>query len=199
VSIDVTAMRAAAKTTGIRAYPAQIWMLATAANHHPEFRTSLDENGNPGVWDQIDPLYTVLARSTETFSGIWSTYTPDFPAFYRRYLADVETWADGSYEPQAPLPGNLLNISSLPWLDFTGFNLNLPTNYLLPILTIGKYQEAEGRTLMPLAVQVHHAVCDGLHLARFVEEVRAIAASADEWMMRATGVLSPETSRTRGS
>jgi len=37
------------------------------------------------------------------------------------------------------MPANVFNISSIAWISFTGFNLNLPkvTDYLLPIFTTG--------------------------------------------------------------
>ena len=41
-----------------------------------------------------------------------------------------------------------------------------------PIFTMGKYQEENGRTLLPLAIQVHHGVCDGFHLCRFVNSLQ---------------------------
>jgi len=84
--------------------------------------------------------------------------------------------------PQGAEPPNILNISSIPWVAFTGFNLNLPTDYLLPILTIGRHAEQDGATRMPLAIQVHHAVCDGYHLGRFVEHVQGLADAAPDWM-----------------
>ena len=31
----------------------------------------------------------------------------------------------------------------------------------------------EGKTLLPLAVQVHHGVCDGFHLCRFLNGLQA--------------------------
>lgn len=62
----------------------------------------------------------------------------------------------------------------LPWASFQGFNLNLQKGYdfLQPIFTMGKYQEENGRTLLPLAIQVHHGVCDGFHLCRFVNSLQ---------------------------
>ena len=59
----------------------------------------------------------------------------------------------------------------VPWLSFTGFHLNRSGSgkYLLPIFTMGKFVEREGRRLLPLAVQVHHAACDGYHVGKFVE------------------------------
>ncbi len=30
----------------------------------------------------------------------------------------------------------------------------------------------QNQCLLPLAVQVHHSVCDGLHLSRFIDELK---------------------------
>ena len=43
---------------------------------------------------------------------------------------------------------------------------------LLPIFTMGKYFERDGKRLLPLAIQVHHAVCDGYHVGVFVEKLQ---------------------------
>ena len=44
----------------------------------------------------------------------------------------------------------------------------------IPIFTLGKYYEEDGKILLPLAVQVHHAVCDGFHICRFVNELQEL-------------------------
>jgi chloramphenicol O-acetyltransferase type A len=64
-------------------------------------------------------------------------------------------------------------------LDFTAFNLNVFSNepYFLPIFTIGKHKKDDERTLMPLAIQCHHAVCDGYHVRKFVEALRKMATN----------------------
>ena len=58
-------------------------------------------------------------------------------------------------------------------------NLNLQKgySYLIPIFTLGKYYEEDGRIVLPLAVQVHHAVCDGFHICRFVNELQELINS----------------------
>ncbi len=35
----------------------------------------------------------------------------------------------------------------------------------------------DGRIVLPLAVQVHHAVCDGFHICRFVNELQELINS----------------------
>ena len=64
----------------------------------------------------------------------------------------------------------------VPWISFEGFNLNLQKgyDYLLPIFTMGKCYEENQRYRLPLAVQVHHGVCDGFHLSRFVNELQEL-------------------------
>ena len=54
--------------------------------------------------------------------------------------------------------------------------MNLPKGekYLLPIFTVGKFYEQSNRILLPLAVQVHHAVCDGFHTSRFINELQEL-------------------------
>lgn len=39
---------------------------------------------------------------------------------------------------------------------------------------MGRFYEAGGRVLPPLAVQVRHAVCDGFHLCGFVNELQEL-------------------------
>lgn len=72
------------------------------------------------------------------------------------------------------MPENSFDVSMIPWAAFEGFNLNLEKgyDYLKPIFTMGKYQWVNGRAVLPLAVQVHHAVCDGFHVCRFVQELQ---------------------------
>ncbi len=186
VPIDVGRLREEARRRRLKEYPAQIYLLARAANRFPEFRMSLDAEGRLGYWDVVSPSYTAMRPGAETFSCVWTEYADSFQAFYPACVRDIAAYATGAFSPKQPEPPNLFNISSVPWLDFTAFNLNVYAEgtYLLPIFTIGKYAESGGTTTMPLAIQAHHAVCDGLHLGRFVEAVRQMIQDCPRWMDR---------------
>ena len=84
--------------------------------------------------------------------------------------------------PKPNPPENTFPVSMLPWATFEGFNLNLQNGYryLLPIFTLGRVFTENGRRLMPLAAQVHHGVCDGFHLCRFVREVQELLDTLGE-------------------
>ena len=136
---------------------------------------SLDEAGRPGVWDELHTSYTVFHKDTETFSCLWTPYYEDPAEYFAAYLRDLARWgAAEGYEPQPDVPKNIYYASMLPWESFEGFNLNLQKGwgFLLPTFTFGKYTEHEGRITLPLAIQVHHAACDGFHACRFIAELR---------------------------
>ena len=170
VMIDISNI----KKRGIKLYPAMLYCLTRAVNLHEEFRTSFDQNGRVGVFETMNPSYTVFHEESGTFSSIWSEFKDDFAEFSAVYSQDVELYGskEGFFtKPNAP--DNLFNVSMVPWETFGGFNLNLSDfTYLLPIFTLGRFYEQGGKTLMPLAAQVHHAVCDGYHLHIFLDDLR---------------------------
>lgn len=164
-------------------YPALLHSLAAVVNRHREFRMALDEQGGLGWYDQLSPSYTLFHPQTETFSCLWTEYTPDYALFLHRYKEDLRLYGEvEAFEAKPHTPAATFNVSMIPWQTFTGFHLELPRGetYLLPIFTLGRYHSVEGRLKMPLALQVHHAVCDGFHACRFVEELQA-------WIDKGTG------------
>lgn len=172
VRLDITALR----QRGHRLYPALLHALTAIVNRHPEFRTDLGPDGEPGVYSEMHPCYTVFHPDDETFSNLWTAYDPDLDRFCAAYEQDLRLYGQRrGFTGKPGCPPNSFTVSMIPWATFEGFNLNLQDSYryLLPIFTLGKYREENGRTWLPLAMQVHHAVCDGYHACRFAEELQA--------------------------
>ncbi|MFJ5936281.1 type A chloramphenicol O-acetyltransferase [Streptomyces sp. NPDC093071] len=179
VELDATAFAAALRRSSRKTYLAQVWALSTVVNRHEEFRMCLTASGEPAVWPVVHPAFTVLNPERETFACVWTPHDPDFGAFHDAaapLLAEHARATD--LFPQGDLPPNAFDVSSLPWTSFTGFDLNIRGgwDHLAPIFTLGRYAEREGRVLLPLAVQVHHAAADGFHTARLVNELGALLA-----------------------
>lgn len=175
VELDVTRFIDKTKDRNIKFYFAMIYMISSVVNNREEFRMALNEDGKVGIFDVVYPDYTVFHKDTETFSSIWTEYSFDFLEFYNNCLEDNEKYGDiKKMTPKPNIPLNTFPISSIPWSNFTGFNLNLEKgyNYLLPIFTMGKYYTKDMKIVMPLSLQVHHAVCDGFHASRFVNELQ---------------------------
>ena len=172
VKLDITKIR----KQKIKLYPAMLYCLTTIVNRHAEFRTSF-ENDELGVYSDMIPCYTIFHKDTETFSNLWTAYSPNFAKFLAEYENDILRCVKQREMLAKPnLPSNNFCVSMIPWTTFEGFNLNLQKgyDYLKPIFTMGKFYEENGHTLIPLAIQAHHAVCDGFHVARFVNELQEL-------------------------
>ncbi|RUT65193.1 type A chloramphenicol O-acetyltransferase [Morganella morganii] len=172
--LDITALRTALAETDYKFYPVMIYLISRIVNQFPEFRMAMKDN-ELIYWDQSDPVFTVFHKETETFSALSCRYCPDlseFMAGYNTVMAEYQH--DTALFPQENLPENHLNISSLPWVSFDGFNLNITGNddYFAPVFAMAKFQQEYDRVLLPVSVQVHHAVCDGFHAARFINTLQ---------------------------
>lgn len=185
VHIDITSLREALAAGRRKAYPAQLWLLAATVQRFREFRMGFDDAGALGVWDELHPAYTVFNQETETFSGIWTAYDADFRSFEDAVTRDIAEYSRATrFFPKEGRPANSFDVSSIPWLEFSAFTLDIPRaiRHLAPIFTLGRYVERDGLTLLPLAIQVHHAVCDGFHAGRFVAALQDLATRHEEWL-----------------
>lgn len=173
VKLDITRI----KNSNQKLYPTMLYYITKVVNRHNEFRTSFDMNGQLGIFNEMLPCYTVFNKDTETFSNIWTEYSEDYKVFCKLYKKDIKEFGSVKGMMSKPnIPINIFSVSMIPWATFEGFNLNLQKgyNYLLPIFTMGKCYEEKNKYILPLAIQVHHAVCDGFHVCRFVNELQEL-------------------------
>ncbi|NFH88681.1 type A chloramphenicol O-acetyltransferase [Clostridium botulinum] len=171
--LDITTI----KKLNQKLYPTMLYFITKVVNKHSEFRTSFDMDGKLGIFDEMLPCYTIFNKDTETFSNIWTEYSDNYDIFCKSYEKDVEMFrAVKGMIAKPDVPTNNFPVSMVPWTTFEGFNLNLEKGYkyLLPIFTIGRYYEENGIYILPLAIQVHHGVCDGFHVCRFVNELQKL-------------------------
>jgi len=112
---------------------------------------------------------TTVLRSDETFGfarlDLASTYE-EFQTIGRRAIDAAKT--------PAPLElmhdnDDLVYHSTLPWLRFTAFTNAMSGTDSIPRIVFGKVFADGAAFRMPMAVEVHHALVDGLDVARFVE------------------------------
>lgn len=176
VQLDITALLKHIKETGWKFYPTMIFLISKIVNRHPEFRMAMKDN-ELIVWDEVHPNYTIFHNETETFSSLWSHYDGNIHHFQKVYSEDMARYSNNTaYWPKEESRENIFFISGIPWVTFTSFNVNVANmqNFFAPMFTLGKYFEQDGKVLLPFAVQVHHSVCDGFHVARLVNELQEL-------------------------
>ncbi|MED3552647.1 type A chloramphenicol O-acetyltransferase [Cytobacillus praedii] len=183
--LNITNLIANLKRKNYKLYPAFIFMVTKIVNSHREFRTSFNSEGSLGYWKEMCPSYTIFDKNTHTFSSIWSPNIVNFAEFHSQYEKDVDKYnGTGRLFPKTPIPDNNIPISMIPWSSFTAFNLNINNagDYLLPIITGGKYSQKYDEIFLPVSLQIHHAVCDGYHASIFMNELQKFADENENWV-----------------
>jgi chloramphenicol O-acetyltransferase type A len=150
------------------------------ANEIEEFRYRIRGNGVV-VHPVIDGGSTVLVPDG-TFRFAYYDYSPQmdrFVAHVGEVLERVKSEA-GPLDPQDDRD-DLIHYSVIPWVAFTSFAhaRRWGTDDAVPKIVFGKHREVGDRRLMPISVEVHHALVDGLHVGRFYEALQRRLDAAD--------------------
>ncbi|HAS61624.1 MAG TPA: chloramphenicol acetyltransferase [Vibrio sp.] len=69
-----------------------------------------------------------------------------------------------------------IHLTVLPWVDFTSMSHARDTNFpdSVPKMAYGKLtQQGEGWR-MPLSIEVHHGLMDGLHVGQFIQTLQSL-------------------------
>ena len=178
VEIDVAPLLAYVKKNHLKFYPSMIWIVSKVINSHDEFKYSWDNDGNLIRWDHISPSYTVFNQEDENFSKFVTEYTDNLLEFHQRTVDDQRKYRDAR-AIIGNQPENFFDVSCLPWVKYQHFDVHVfdEGKFLAPVVTWGKYECENGKTLMPLTMNIHHAVADGFHLSRFFTEVQELIDS----------------------
>jgi chloramphenicol O-acetyltransferase type A len=151
---------------------AYLYLSLRAANESEPFRYRLSE-GQVLVHERIHAGTTVLLED-ESFGFAYFDYTEDFAGFQaaaREALAQLR--ARKSFDPQDHRT-DLIHYSILPWVSFTSFShaRNWSEEDSIPKIVFGKATERNGEWRLPVSVEVHHALMDGLHVGRYLETLQ---------------------------
>lgn len=165
---DITALREKTRREKLPFFLSYLYCAANAANGIAELRRRI--RGAQAVeYARCDSSHTVaLPDGSYCYCRLdcgkpFAEFLPYAQAEVARVKAapDIDDGEDGE---------SLFFISTLPWLRFTGLSLPTPSPAdSNPRITFGKCVEQDGKAFLPVNLTVHHALADGLHVARFFE------------------------------
>lgn len=167
--IDVTGLVQYSRQTGTKFYINFLYILSKVLNSRDDYKMGyLWQTEELICYDTIHPTQYVFHEDTETCTPVYTTYYEDYETFYREALADVErTKQTREYGLAMADHPNWFDASYISWLSYDSLNIELPDGHLFfaPIINWGKYREENGKLLMPVSVQLNHAIADGYLVA----------------------------------
>jgi chloramphenicol O-acetyltransferase type A len=149
-----------------------------AANKIEPFRYRLRE-GKVLVHDVIHGATTLLMPN-ETFTLVHFDYNESYSEFMEGATRAVEEVraGDGAFRPRDEDDARI-HCTTLPWIAFTSFSharRRRPEDSI-PKIAFGKFMKESKHTFMPVSVEVHHSLVDGLHVGRYLEQMEEMLAN----------------------
>ncbi|HOT28955.1 MAG TPA: chloramphenicol acetyltransferase [Candidatus Ozemobacteraceae bacterium] len=170
-ALDCAVTWRAAKQAGESFFLRYLHKSLIAANRVEELRLRIVD-GRVACFDRIHGSATVL-RPDETFGCCFIEFFDDFATFAREAVKSIEqTRARSGMCIDQNERADQIFYSSIPWHHFTGltYSKSLRSEDSIPRITFGKVHRQGNKQMLPVSIQVHHGLADGLHVARFLEQ-----------------------------
>ncbi len=180
VQLDVSNLVALCKRARVRSFLAYHYLALRAANEIEAFHYRL--RGDKVLIHEIIHGGSTLLLPNETFSFVYFDYNENFETFAAdtsRAIDEVRS-GDGAFEPRDDHDG-LIHFTTLPWISFTSFShaRNWGRDDSVPKIAFGRFAYQQDQILLPMSVEVHHALMDGVHVGRFINRLEHLLAAPE--------------------
>ena len=172
--VDATRLLDFTRSRGLSFFVTYHFLSTKTANELEPFRYRL-RGGRVLAHERVDAGSTFLLAD-DSFTFVYFDFTEDFRAFHDAAVVTIES----ARVEAPPLDAredrdDLIYHSVLPWVSFTSISHARDSRRRngIPKISFGKYREAGGRMMMPVSVEVHHALMDGLHVGRYFERLQS--------------------------
>lgn len=159
------------RSNTISSFQFVLFHLAKASMEIPNLRLRYDGDGMYEM-EQVKVSYTVL-DATQNANFVTVPFVDDIRSF-----VDVSEKRKKEIEQSKDIKEELTDysyffVSALPWLAFTGVQhaYDGKMNSQIPRVSFGKFSFEDGKISIPLNVQCHHGLADGMHVSQFFQRV----------------------------
>ena len=166
---DVTGLRSFIQAKGLSFTLAMVYAVCKCANEIEEFRYRFVD-GKIVLYEKIDTAFTYLNKETNLFKVVnvpMQDNLQEYCVSAKKIADEQEAYFTG------PLGNDVFQCSPMPWVKYTHIshtNSGKKDN-ATPLFDWGKFEEINGRLIMPVSVQAHHSFVDGIHVGAFVDKL----------------------------
>jgi chloramphenicol O-acetyltransferase type A len=175
-AVDVSACYAVSRgDEGMSFTLAMLFAAMQAANAVQAFRLRLRGDG---VWchDAVGIGCTVL-RPDRTFGFAYFAHETSFARFAAEGKREMErARATTTLGDEREADDATIHATVLPWIRFTSFTNAMRREDSIPKLTFGRRYAEGGAWYVPVCVEVHHALVDGIDVGEFFEHFQDLLA-----------------------
>jgi chloramphenicol O-acetyltransferase type A len=182
--LDAAPLKAAVAARGVGSLSLAYHFVALRlANEQEPMRLRL-EGGRVRIHDSLQGGATVL-RDDDSFGFAYLEPLADWASFAAQGARAVAAARDRTapFEPRTDHSA-VIHFTTLPWIAFSSFShaRNWGREDSVPKVSFGRIEADGARLWLPVSVEVHHALMDGLHVGRYIEGMEAVLRDPGPWL-----------------
>ncbi|RNA62425.1 chloramphenicol acetyltransferase [Chryseobacterium nematophagum] len=172
IELDCTKAYKAAKENNYSFFASYLHKSMIAVNSVDALKLRIIEN-QVILYDVIH-AGTTINREDQTFGFAFIPFSEDFDIFNSYLQSEIEEVQNstGLRLNNGELGKDLIRHSTIPWHSFSA--LLHPTNFdkteSVPKITFGKFNNRECKKYLPVSIELHHGLADGIDIAKYLEE-----------------------------
>ncbi|KMQ69425.1 chloramphenicol acetyltransferase [Chryseobacterium sp. FH2] len=116
---------------------------------------------------------TTIGRKDGTFGFAFAHYSDDFEIFNAELQSEIEDVQKtiGIRMNNGELGKDLIRHTTIPWNSFSALLHPTPLDKTesVPKISFGKFTLRDGRKYLPVSVELHHGLADGIDIAKYLE------------------------------
>ena len=175
-NIDISVLYQKCKSNGYSINQALHYCCLQAANQINEFKLRII-NGKVIQYDVIHAGAIVLLPDNNIRFCMYE-HTADFATYVNKANAVREKILETKQTDPRSQEQDVIHFSVIPWVSFTSISHPRGSGKVesIPKITMGKFFKSEGRTMLPISIEVNHALMDGHHLGLFNKYLERVIA-----------------------
>lgn len=181
-NLDITNYYRYIKKNELPFFISFLYAATKTANEIKEFRFRIRDD-KVIEHEAVNPSFTVMTEE-EVFSFCTSNFIDKFMEFKTNTQKQIEKVKNNVSIQDEPGRDDLLYITSIPWVSFTNITHPIQMNPVdsIPRISWGKYFEENGKIKLPMSVQVHHALVDGIHIGHYYSIIQEILDNPENYL-----------------
>ncbi len=178
--VEATASVKACRDLGIAPTWVGWYHCQQVVNALEPFRYRLRQ-GRIWAYDQVSIASTVLADDG-SFRFCYLPYQRSFPKFDAAARLVAADPIAGTKNAMGDQPGNdaVVHGSVIPWVRFSSIShaQKMDPSESIPRVVFGRFSNVGDRVMVPVSVEVHHALVDGQTVGRFFQALESAFADS---------------------
>lgn len=181
-NINITNFYKTIKEKEIPFFIAFVYVATRAVNDIDAFRQRI--RGEKVVeHDIINPSFTIMSdEGVFTFCKV--EFKTNLKSFVKCGLEEIEERKRSVDLKDEPNRDDVIFMTSIPWVSFTSMMhpIHMSPVDSVPRIAWGKYFKENEKLMMPLSVQAHHSLVDGMHIGQYFERIQHILDNIDKYL-----------------